>query len=156
VAPPLLAVVGIMCVTGLVAYFINKEEGDHMPEQENPAQLKTALVFGAIYGLVILGTAAAKDYLGDSGLYIVAIISGLTDVDAITLSTSRLMNIGNISPANGWRIILVAALSNIAFKTALVGFLGNKGLLGKVALLFGIVLLGGLLVLWWWPANLTL
>jgi uncharacterized membrane protein (DUF4010 family) len=156
VAPPLLAVVGIMCVTGLVAYFINKEKGDHMPEQENPAQLKTALVFGAIYGLVILGTAAAKDYLGDSGLYIVAIISGLTDVDAITLSTSRLMNIGNISPANGWRIILVAALSNIAFKTALVGFLGNKGLLGKVALLFGIVLLGGLLVLWWWPEHISL
>ena len=154
VAPPLLAIVGLMCATGLVAYFLNKETGDHMPEQENPAHLKTALVFGAIYALVILGTAAAKDYFGDSGLYIVAVISGLTDVDAITLSTSRLMNIGNIAPANGWRIILVAALSNIAFKAALVGFLGNKGLLVKVALLFGIVLLGGLLVLLWWPEGL--
>ncbi|MBD1396859.1 MgtC/SapB family protein [Pontibacter sp. JH31] len=154
VAPPLLAVVVLMCATGLVAYFMNKEAGDHMPEQENPAHLKTALVFGAIYALVILGTAAAKDHFGDSGLYIVAVISGLTDVDAITLSTSRLMNVGNIAPDTGWRIILVAALSNIAFKAALVGFMGNKSLLAKVALLFGIVLLGGVLVLWWWPEGL--
>lgn len=156
VAPPLLAVVALMCVTGLIAYFTNKEEGDQMPEQENPAQLKAALVFGAVYGLVILGTAAAKDLLGDSGLYIVAVISGLTDVDAITLSTSRLMNMGNLSPDSGWRVILVAALSNVAFKGALVGFLGNKDLLAKIALLFGIVLLGGALVLWWWPADFTI
>ncbi|MHC2992118.1 membrane protein [Pontibacter sp. HJ8] len=156
VAPPLLAVIGLMCVTGLVAYFTNKEEGDQMPEQENPAQLKTALVFGAIYAVVILATAFAKDYLGSSGLFIVAVISGLTDVDAITLSTSRLMHVGNLSPASGWRIILVAALSNIAFKAALVGFMGNKPLLGKVALLFGIVLLGGLLVLWLWPEGIAL
>ncbi|WP_018479764.1 MgtC/SapB family protein [Pontibacter roseus] len=153
VAPPLLAVIGLMVVTGIVAYFTNKEQGDHMPEQENPAQLKTALVFGAIYALVILATAAAKDYLGSSGLYIVAIISGLTDVDAITLSTSRLMQVGNLSPASGWRIILVAGLSNVAFKAALVGFMGNRPLLGKVSLLFGVVLAGGLLVLWWWPAG---
>ncbi len=156
VAPPLLAVVGLMVAVGVVAYFRNKGESDHMPEQENPAQLKAALVFGAIYGLVILATAAAKDYLGDSGLYIVAVISGLTDVDAITLSTSRLMNLGNLSPDNGWRVILVAALSNVAFKGALVGFLGNKNLLAKISLLFGIVLLGGLLVLWWWPADFSL
>ncbi|MBF8964124.1 MgtC/SapB family protein [Pontibacter sp. FD36] len=156
VAPPLLAVIALMVVTGLVAYFANKEESDQMPEQENPAQLKAALVFGAVYGLVILATAAAADYLGDSGLYIVAIISGLTDVDAITLSTSRLMNLGNLSPESGWRVILVAGLSNIAFKGALVGFLGNKGLLAKISLLFGIVLLGGLLVLWWWPEGYTL
>jgi uncharacterized membrane protein (DUF4010 family) len=156
VAPPLLAVIGLMCATGLIVYFTNKEEGDQMPEQENPAQLKAALVFGGIYGLVIFATAAAKDYLGESGLYMVAIISGLTDVDAITLSTSRLMNVGNLSPDNGWRIILVAALSNVAFKAALVGFLGNRSLLGKIALLFGIVLLGGLLVLWWWPEDFKL
>ncbi|WP_299702647.1 MgtC/SapB family protein [uncultured Pontibacter sp.] len=156
VAPPLLAVVALMCVTGLVAYFTNKEESDHMPEQENPAQLKAALVFGALYGLILLGTAAARDYFGESGLYIVAVISGLTDVDAITLSTSRLMSVGSLPSDSGWRVILVAALSNIAFKGALVGFLGNKGLLAKIALLFGIVLLGGVLVLWWWPTDFTL
>ena len=156
VAPPLLAVIGLMCVTGMVAYFTNSEKEDQMPEQENPAHLKTALIFGGIYGAVILATAAAKDYLGSSGLYIVAIISGLTDVDAITLSTSRLMDTGNLSPTSGWRIILVAALSNVAFKATLVGFLGNRTLLARIAFLFGIVLLGGLLVLWWWPENFKL
>jgi uncharacterized membrane protein (DUF4010 family) len=156
VAPPLLAVIGLMCATGMVAYFTNREKEDQMPEQENPAHMKTALIFGGIYGAVILATAAAKDYLGSSGLYIVAVISGLTDVDAITLSTSRLMHVGNLSPSSGWRIILVAALSNVAFKAALVGFLGNRTLLSRIAFLFGIVLLGGLLVLWWWPENFKL
>ena len=37
--------------------------------------------------------AAAKTYLGGHGLYAVAVLSGLTDMDAITLSTSRLVGL---------------------------------------------------------------
>lgn len=156
VAPPLAAVFLLMLVLAIVVYLMRDDSQDTMPEQDNPAQLKTALVFGAIYAIVILATAFAKDQLGSGGLYIVAIISGLTDVDAITLSTSRLMQVGELQPANGWRLILVAALSNIAFKAGLVGVLGNRSVFGKVALLFGMVLAGGLLVLWLWPEDFQL
>ncbi|PTX18113.1 uncharacterized membrane protein (DUF4010 family) [Pontibacter mucosus] len=156
VAPPLAAVFLLMLVLAIVVYLMRDDSQDTMPEQDNPAQLKTALVFGAIYAIVILATAFAKDQLGSGGLYIVAIISGLTDVDAITLSTSRLMQVGELQPANGWRLILVAALSNIAFKAGLVGVLGNRSVFGKVALLFGMVLAGGLLVLWLWPEDFKL
>ncbi|WP_299758648.1 MgtC/SapB family protein [uncultured Pontibacter sp.] len=156
VLPPLAAVFLLMLAVGLVLYFFKGGEHDSMPEQGNPAQLKTALVFGAIYAIVILATAFAKDQLGSSGLYIVAIISGLTDVDAITLSTSRLMQIGDLEPSNGWRLILVAALSNLVFKVGLVSVLGSRSVFIKVALLFGVVLVGGLLVLWLWPENFQL
>jgi uncharacterized membrane protein (DUF4010 family) len=156
VLPPLAAVLLLMLLVGGAAYFFKGKGHDEMPEQGNPAQLKTALVFGAIYATVILATAFAKDHFGDRGLYIVAVISGLTDVDAITLSTARLMNTGGLEPGNGWRVILVAALSNLVFKGALVGVLGSRAMFGKVAVLFGVVLLGGLLVLWLWPENLQL
>lgn len=156
VAPPLAAVFVLMLVLGVLAYFFKDDSQEEMPEQGNPAQLKTALVFGAIYAVVMLATAFAKDQLGSKGLYIVAVISGLTDVDAITLSTARLMNIGNVELATGWRVILIAALANLVFKAGLVGVLGSKPVFGRVAVLFGIVLAGGLAVLWLWPENFSL
>ncbi|GAA4440940.1 MgtC/SapB family protein [Pontibacter saemangeumensis] len=156
VGPPLAAVLLLMLLLGSAVYFYQKKGRDEMPPQGNPAQLKTALVFGAIYAAVILATAFAKDHFGDKGLYVVAVISGLTDVDAITLSTARLMNTGGLEFNNGWRVILVAALSNLAFKGVLVGVLGSRAMFGKVAVLFGVILIGGLLVLWLWPENLQL
>jgi uncharacterized membrane protein (DUF4010 family) len=156
VAPPLAAVLLLMLLVGGAAYFFKKKGHDEMPQQGNPAQLKTALVFGFIYAAVILATAFAKDHFDDRGLYIVAVISGLTDVDAITLSTASLMNTGGLDPDNGWRVILVAALSNLVFKGALVGVLGSRAMFGRVAVLFGFVLVAGLLVLWLWPENLQL
>ncbi|AKD02068.1 DUF4010 domain-containing protein [Pontibacter korlensis] len=156
VAPPLAAVLLLMLLLGAVMYFFKRDETDKMPEQENPAQLKMALVFGAIYAAVILATSFAKEQLGSSGLYMVAIVSGLTDVDAITLSTSRLMQTGNLELNNGWRLILVAALSNLVFKAVLVGLLGNRSAFSRIAVLFGIVLVAGLLVLWLWPEEFSL
>jgi uncharacterized membrane protein (DUF4010 family) len=156
VVPPIAALLVLMLVLGIISYFMKSKGHDNMPEQGNPAQLKTALVFGLVYALVILATAFAKDYLGDKGLYIVAVISGLTDVDAITLSTSRLMSVGNVELQNGWRVILVAALSNLVFKGGLVAVLGNRAAFGKVAILFGIVLAGGVAILWLWPEDFYL
>ena len=156
VLPPLAALLILMLTIGTVTYIFSRKEHDTMPEQGNPAQFKTALVFGAVYAIVILATAFAKDQLGSKGLFIVAIISGLTDVDAITLSTARLMNIGNLEVQNGWKVILVAALSNLVFKGALVGVLGNSKVFARIAILFGIVLAGGLLVLWLWPEGFSL
>ncbi len=153
VVPPLAAVLVLMLVIGALAYFFKHNGHDHIPEQHNPAQLKTALVFGVIYAAVVLATAFAKDKLGQEGLYLVAIISGLTDVDAITLSTSRMMNTGGLETASGWRVILVAALSNLVFKGGIVGVLGSRSVFMKVAMLFALVLAGGLLVLWLWPAG---
>jgi uncharacterized membrane protein (DUF4010 family) len=156
VAPPLATLVLLMAVLILLGFFFKKENAGRMPEQENPAQLKTALVFGAIYAIVIVATSAAKDHFGNSGLYIVAIISGLTDVDAITLSTSRLMTAETIDQQTGWKVIMIAALSNIAFKGAMVAVLANRALFVRVASLFGLSLVAGLLIVWLWPEGFVL
>ncbi len=47
----------------------------------------------------------------------------------------------------GWRLILIAALANLAFKAGLVGLLGNRRLLGQIGLLFLAPILGGIVLL---------
>ncbi len=156
VLPPLCAFCLFLILLAGVSYFFKRSNNGKMPKQENPAQFKTALVFGLIYAGVTLATAVAKDKFGSSGIYAVAVISGLTDVDAITLSTSRLMQAGGMEANAGWRIILVAVLSNLAFKAALTGFLGNLKLFTRVGFLLGLGIVAGALVLWLWPENWVL
>lgn len=46
------------------------------------------ILFGGLYGLVLISVAASKEHLPQSGLYVIAALSGLADLDAITLSTA--------------------------------------------------------------------
>jgi uncharacterized membrane protein (DUF4010 family) len=156
--PPLAAVLLLMLLIILGLYFWNRHKKDEnqLPEQGNPAELKSAFIFAGLYGLVILGTAAARDFFGRSGLYAVGFLSGLTDVDAITLSTAKLVQGGQIASNTGWQVILLAALSNLLFKGGMVAVLGHRQLFYIIALLFGVTIAGGLLVLWLWPDKAIL
>jgi uncharacterized membrane protein (DUF4010 family) len=148
--PPIAAMLGIAAVVSLIAWLLGRDRNAEPPEPENPADLKAALVFGALYAGILLAVAFARERFGTAGLYTVAALSGLTDVDAITLSTSRLVA-GGLDPSTGWRAILLAGMSNLAFKAGIVGVLGSRGLFGRIALLFGLALAGGGLILWLWP-----
>ncbi len=94
-------------------------------EMTNPTELRTALGFGLMYGVVLLAAAWLSDWLGNSGLYGVALVSGLTDVDAITLSSLRLHNLDKLSVAVLVNVITLAILSNLAFKSVLALFIGG-------------------------------
>ena len=93
---------------------------------ENPSELKTALLFAAAYSMIILAIAYAKDRLGSGGLMAVAVLSGITDMDAVTLSTARLVHTQRLSGQDGWPLIIAAATSNLCFKGILVGALGSR------------------------------
>ena len=150
-APPLGAML-LACgvITGGL-YFFSHAGQVSMPEQGNPTDFKPALVFGLLYALVLLGVAFAKDHFGNSGLYAVALVSGLTDMDAITLSTARLAAAGTVETASAWRAVLIAAMANFAFKFAMVATLGARALTGRVALVFGFALAAAGMILWLWP-----
>ncbi|MBI5938526.1 MAG: MgtC/SapB family protein [Betaproteobacteria bacterium] len=99
---------------------------------QNPAEIRTALTFGGLYALVLFAAAWLSDLAGQQGLYGVAIVSGLTDVDAITLSSLRLFGIGNILAEQAATVILLALLANIAFKTLLASLLSGGQLIRLV------------------------
>lgn len=151
VAPPLATMLGVMIVLSFVAWWIGRQQSGEMPEQGNPSELKSALVFGALYAGVLFAVAAAREHLGQSGLYLVAVLSGLTDVDAITLSTSQMIAGGRLDTDTGWRVILLAALSNLGFKLGIVAVVGSRPLLARTAALWSAAGVAGALILWLWP-----
>jgi uncharacterized membrane protein (DUF4010 family) len=154
IAPPILVEFVFMAVLCGCLFWQNKTHVmEEVPQPENPAQLKTALVFGGLYAFILFMVAAAKDYFGESGLYIISIISGLTTVDAITLSLSHSLNSGELDVQLAWRLILVASLSNLTFKGGLAIFLGTKKLATYVIAAFLLSIVVGLLIVWLWPEH---
>lgn len=151
--PPLAALLGWMALLAAGLYALVHGKIAHTPGQENPAELKPALVFGGLYAVVILGVAVARDYVGDTGLYAVAAISGLHDLDAITLSTARLVDLGQMEAGTGWRMILSAVLSNLIAKGLLAAVMGGHRLLSWLALPFSAALAGGIGLLLLWPSS---
>jgi uncharacterized membrane protein (DUF4010 family) len=150
-APPLLALLGVSAGIAALLYAQSRRQTTRMPPQKNPAELGSAFLFGGLYAVVLLAVAAAKEFLGSAGLYAVGVISGFTDMDAITLSTAQLAGTGAVDVSTAWRVVLAAALSNFVFKLATVAALGARALTLRVAGAFGGVLLGGGLILWLWP-----
>ncbi|NML17792.1 MgtC/SapB family protein [Azohydromonas sp. G-1-1-14] len=144
IAWPLCALLGGLVLLSALAWWRGRRrEAGTMPEAGNPAELKPALVFGALYAVVILAVAFVKERFGDAALYPVALLSGLTDVDAITLSTLNLAQAGRLEAEVTSRLILLAVLANIAFKGGCALLLGSPALRPRIALYFGLALAGG-------------
>lgn len=116
-----------------------------IPKTSNPAELHSALSFGVLYVVVLLVAAWMKDVAGSQGLYMVALISGLTDVDAITLSSLRLYNLGQLSEHQTVTAISIAFVSNLTFKFGMVIFIGGRELAKRIASGFAAIACGILL-----------
>jgi uncharacterized membrane protein (DUF4010 family) len=151
IALPIGVLLASMVVTVMVQFALTARHAVELPRPANPAELRPALIFAAIYAGVTIAIAAGRDWFGESGLYLVALISGLTDMDAITLSTSRLMQQNTVVADLGWRVIVIAALSNLVFKGAAAWTLGGTALGRRVAVVFGIPLLVGIALIVAWP-----
>lgn len=124
-----ISIVSFCATTWL--WFRSEKKENIMPVQQNPSELKTALLFGVIYATILFCAAATKKYFGVTGLMVTGFISGVTDLDAITLSISRLVDSGKLLNGEGTPVILIAILSNLLFKTGIATFLGGR-LLFKV------------------------
>jgi len=152
IVPPLAAMLIVSILISTALYLHTSDHNIPMPEHENPADLRTAMIFGGMFALVVFAVAATKAEFGDEGLQVVAVLSGLTDMDAITLSTSQLVNQGRLETDTAWRMILLASLSNLAFKGVLVAVLGSRELFRHIVVAFGPVIVAGGAMLWLWPA----
>ena len=145
---PLMIVFAASLIPFAVLWFARNErsEGD-APEVKNPVQIGSALAFGLLYGVVTLALTAAQQYYGSAGAYAVSALSGLTDVDAITLSTARLVGKGRLAVPQATDAVLIAYLSNLVMKGALAGFIGTPRLAKIIAISFGFSLVAGVLVI---------
>ncbi len=113
-----------------------------LPATSNPTELKTALGFGALYAVVLLAAAWLSDFAGSRGLYVLALVSGLTDVDAITLSSLRLFALERLEMGVTVTAIGIAMLANLGFKLGMAAVIGGRELALKAAVGMGAVGLG--------------
>ena len=147
--------IGILMTVGLVCALIARTRtgggAAPLPAQKNPTQLGSARIFALLFAAVLLASAAGRHFFGDRGIYAVAFVSGLPDLDAIALSTGKLVSDGALSPTIGVRAILIALIANTLFKTVMAGALGGRKLFLSLAPFMALHLAIGIAMLWWTP-----
>jgi uncharacterized membrane protein (DUF4010 family) len=84
-------------------------------ELKNPLQLGMALQFGVLLAVILLLSEAMKEWFGNQGVYVLSVVSGLMDVDAITLSLSRSAH-SDLAAEVAIMGIVLACAANTIFK----------------------------------------
>ncbi|MFN2270292.1 MAG: MgtC/SapB family protein [Anaerolineae bacterium] len=120
-------------------YFSQRTNEPGEVKVSNPFELGPAVKFGLLYAVILLVSKTAQVYLGSTGLYLSSVLSGLADVDAITLSVAELSKAGGLELSTGARAIVLAAMSNTVVKGGIVLSSGSRAL--RLALLPGFILM---------------
>lgn len=151
VSIPMVAIsIGYVVYIGFI-FFKYRENILEMSSQEinftNPYEISSAIQFAAIYAVVIFMVKVLNTYYGSSGVYIASLISGIIDVDAITLSLSSMAKNGGLETVVAVKGIVIAALSNAFFKSFYVQIFGDKFVSKYIWILFFItILIGGFFI----------
>lgn len=151
---PLVLPMAVMAATGLAgAVIIYKfAEGETRGQDDvsgisNPLALTTAVTFGAVLGVVLLAVHYLREWLGTGGVFVAAALSGVSDVDALTISVSRLAAQG-LSATDGAISIFIAASVNTIVKAGISLVAGGRQLGLRVILVYAAVILAGMAGLW--------
>ena len=144
---PSLALMGIM--TCLMAYLFWKHAPEFQADEEirlqNPFQLGMAIKFGVFLVSILLLSKVLKIYFGDMGAYVLAAVSGLADVDPITLSMSQMSKAG-LGREVAAHAILIAAAVNSVIKSIVAFVIGDRALGLRVGATLAIAVVAGLMV----------
>jgi uncharacterized membrane protein (DUF4010 family) len=112
---------------------------------KNPLQLSEAIKFGLLFGIIYGAISLVQNHYGDTGVYIISTLSGVTDVDAITLSLSQLATDQKLSLQASVTGIVIASVTNSLVKLGIVYWIGGRAIGWRMTLFFLITLgmLGG-------------
>ncbi len=117
---------------GMIIFYIFIKNRDKIIERSNsnipftnPFEISSALQFGLIYGIIVFIIKISQESYGEKGVYLASFISGVIDVDAITLSLSVMSKEG-IPLEIAVKGVLIAVLSNSFFKFIYIFLFGDK------------------------------
>ncbi len=108
-----------------------------------PLNLTAALVFGLLYVVILFVVAYANSVFGEKGIFIVSALAGVSDVDAITISVSKLSQNG-ILAGTAQNAILIATISNTLIKLGIVVWAGGPGIRKQVCIGYGVIFVAAL------------
>jgi uncharacterized membrane protein (DUF4010 family) len=145
----------LFLATSLAALLLARRHvpDDAAPDVTNPFELRTALQFALLFAGVLLLTRAAEEYLGVGGLYLASALSGVAQLDAITLSLGRQVQEA-LAVEVAVKGLALAVAANCVFKGGLAMAVGGPRF-GRIVLatLLGVAALV-VLATWLVPALL--
>jgi uncharacterized membrane protein (DUF4010 family) len=145
--PPMVAAASALLVPAVICFASTRHSADGALPLRNPFELSEVLKFGALLTAIMLCGKAAAAWFGPAGLSALGALSGILDVDPITLSMARNVQ-GGSDAAFGASVILLAALTNAGAKAVMGSAFGGLRLgLLLTASMAAAVTAGGLLVL---------
>jgi uncharacterized membrane protein (DUF4010 family) len=156
-AAPLAGIGLVYLLTGALLVRSERDAGDHADEApliNNPLDLATVLKFGLFLALVMVLSRIATHFAGPAGVYAIALLSGMADVDAIALAMGR-QGAAEIGLQAAGIAVLLAIASNTVVKTAMGWTLGGRALGGRLAIASTLAMIAGAAILWMSPKILS-
>lgn len=101
-------------------------------KQKNPLALQSAVFFGLVLAMIMLLSHALSEWFGDAGTLILSALSGITDVDAISLALARQSPLTLSLPTAALGIVIAASVNTLV-KMGMVVVLGDKSLARRIA-----------------------
>ncbi|GAB4491244.1 MAG: MgtC/SapB family protein [Saprospiraceae bacterium] len=116
----------------------------------NPLDIKNAVLFVLLYTGVTFLMYSSRQWLGTTMTYLSGAVAGIADMDAITISTAKWSATAPDTTRQAAIIILLAMMSNSAFKLSVSVLNGSPELRRPVITGFGLILLvGGVFTTFW-------
>jgi uncharacterized membrane protein (DUF4010 family) len=115
-------VLSVSALIGLVAALIlwrrteMKKPTKSEVDVANPLEIRPALFFAMLLALIALASKFGADQFGEQAIYLVGLISGIADVDALTLTAGRQAAQGGVSAIAAGGAVMLAVSSNIIVK----------------------------------------
>jgi uncharacterized membrane protein (DUF4010 family) len=134
-------VVLFLLVEGTAVYWWTRPL-DEVPDSagitlNNPVTLTSALQFAALYAAVIFVSKVLIDQVSEAALSVVGAVSGINDVDAITLAMADEVARRGLDPTFAAQAVLAAVVVNTLVKAGMAVVLGSKSLGRAVAFTLG-------------------
>ena len=137
----LVTAIGYLFVWWLVRGQVHRASKAKLKLQ-NPFEFGVALRFGLFLAMILWLTQILKDWMGLAGIYLTAAVSGITDVDAITLSLAKLAEDPAMLRIAAVGILLAAAVNTVV-KAGMTVFIAGGAMARYVVTGFLLILTGG-------------
>ena len=134
----------------LWAWLFNRPADNNVdtPRLHNPLSLGIAIKFAVIYAVVAFLVKAGTSLGLRGGLLPLSFLSGLTDMDAISLLMANSRNDASVTAVLATQAVILAAVGNSVLKGGFALALGSPALRRQVAVVLGLTILAGLGSLW--------
>ena len=139
---PSLGIGALVLAAGAALLLLwNTERASPDLKISNPLALGTALKLAAFIAVVMLAADLVRRAFGDVGVLVVAAVSGVADVDAVTISMAKLGGSG-LSLEIVTQAIVTAVGVNTISKAAMAAWVGGRSIAAPIVLVSALAVMG--------------